>query len=777
MSIVDYNNPIVKYERELAERKNRGPSIFRTKEQHQNFQKSPFMQKIREHQMAVYNANNRRDEERARTDPEFNPRDDDFDAPPVRPFDHNENYYKYLGIKEAATTDEVRRAYKKMCLKYHPDKLRQTGAKIKTGKKHDAELEAEEAKETFLSIQEAFEILSDQATRRQYDRSRISENELDKQYDHRKERARERKENEWKPPPTWKPKKKDILAKGRTPKTPPKVVEVPCKLDDVVDGCDRTVTFERLVVGRTGKLHAQKKTVHVTVRRGELASKSWTFPGEAGVASVDAEAGDLVLRLRVDAVPGIRRVGVDLEAERVVDCGHVRPGGLFSAAVATVRGATVVACGRAPDLRGRRGDLVAGKLVLTVRVPNEGVPLVDAPHKRGCLVVKFAFGAGAAEAAMEGAPPRPKKLADRDAARATRRVFETVALRARRNDHGVAGTFVVADAYQPRRAQPLRKKDGRDVAAPPDLPVKSVLAGPECRICAASLRFASEDPDRPRGAAEAFLFGAAWFTLKWAPTLRPRLAEAPEAFADWKPATIAADPDSADFAEPKRADAAPALPSYGSAVMVEADETAGMDDDMKDRHLARKRKEKAARDRAVAAEKAKISSLRGRDRPPPEEEAASPRSVADRDDPLEGLSRLQYKKADERRRRQAMNDAEGSTVPAFKAPVIPVTREDDVLLHRTSSEAPRFHAISNERRDIAVAGNSGAAVRSGPTVDSNKLGELAKGEVVSYTGNQCLCDGKPRVEIDRPMKGWISLKLCGPVPNKGEPDDDDGGLE
>ena len=33
MSIVDYNNPIVKYERELAERKNRGPSIFRTKEQ------------------------------------------------------------------------------------------------------------------------------------------------------------------------------------------------------------------------------------------------------------------------------------------------------------------------------------------------------------------------------------------------------------------------------------------------------------------------------------------------------------------------------------------------------------------------------------------------------------------------------------------------------------------------------------------------------------------------------------------------------------------------
>lgn len=66
------------------------------------------MQKVREHQMAVYNAQERRDEERRRTDPEFNPRDDDFDAPPVRPFDANENYYKYLGISKNATTDQAR---------------------------------------------------------------------------------------------------------------------------------------------------------------------------------------------------------------------------------------------------------------------------------------------------------------------------------------------------------------------------------------------------------------------------------------------------------------------------------------------------------------------------------------------------------------------------------------------------------------------------------------------------------------------------------------------
>jgi len=193
MALVDYNDALVRRDRELAERNRRGPSLFRTKEQVENFQRSPFMQKVREHQLAVHNRQQSRDSERARTDPEFQPRDDDFDAPPVRPFDANENYYKYLGIGENATADQVRKAYKKMCLKYHPDKLRQTGKQIKGCA--SAEEAAEEAKETFLSIQEAFEILGDQATRRQYDRQRISEEELDKQYDHRRNRRRENEEN------------------------------------------------------------------------------------------------------------------------------------------------------------------------------------------------------------------------------------------------------------------------------------------------------------------------------------------------------------------------------------------------------------------------------------------------------------------------------------------------------------------------------------------------------------------------------------------------------
>ncbi|KAH8043871.1 hypothetical protein JL720_17272 [Aureococcus anophagefferens] len=301
MALVDYNDALVRRDRELAERNRRGPSLFRTKEQVENFQRSPFMQKVREHQLAVHNRQQSRDSERARTDPEFQPRDDDF-GPPVRP-SANENYYKYLGIGENATAD-----------------------------------------------QEAFEILGDQATRRQYDRQRISEEELDKQYDHRRNRRRENEENAWKPPPTWKPKLKELLKKGKKKRTPTKHVAVVVSLEDVLTGCERTVSFERTVAGRTGKLHTQTKTRTVEVRRGELASKKWEYPGEAGVCDVDAEPGDLVLALENPASSAVRRVGVDLEAERVVDCSTLAPGDVFTASIATLGGAAVAACG-APDGR------------------------------------------------------------------------------------------------------------------------------------------------------------------------------------------------------------------------------------------------------------------------------------------------------------------------------------------------------------------------------------------------------------------------------------------
>jgi len=63
------------------------------------------------------------------------------------------DYYKILGVARDATADQLKKAYRKLALKYHPDKNRgQAGAEAK-----------------FKEIGEAYEVLSDEKKRRIYD--------------------------------------------------------------------------------------------------------------------------------------------------------------------------------------------------------------------------------------------------------------------------------------------------------------------------------------------------------------------------------------------------------------------------------------------------------------------------------------------------------------------------------------------------------------------------------------------------------------------------------
>ena len=67
-----------------------------------------------------------------------------------------EDYYHLLGVKRNASKEEIRRAFKKLSLKYHPDKNK--------NKKNP-----EKAKEMFIKIANAYEVLSDDKLRQIYD--------------------------------------------------------------------------------------------------------------------------------------------------------------------------------------------------------------------------------------------------------------------------------------------------------------------------------------------------------------------------------------------------------------------------------------------------------------------------------------------------------------------------------------------------------------------------------------------------------------------------------
>ena len=65
----------------------------------------------------------------------------------------DKDYYEVLGVDRAASEDEIKKAYRKLAVKYHPDK--------NPGDK--------EAEEKFKEISEAFEVLKDRDKRRKYD--------------------------------------------------------------------------------------------------------------------------------------------------------------------------------------------------------------------------------------------------------------------------------------------------------------------------------------------------------------------------------------------------------------------------------------------------------------------------------------------------------------------------------------------------------------------------------------------------------------------------------
>jgi len=85
-----------------------------------------------------------------------------------------EDYYEVLGVKKGASQDEIKKAYRKLAMKYHPDHAKGDKA----------------AEEKFKKISEAYAVLSDKDKRKEYDtfgaegfRQRFSQEDIFRGFD------------------------------------------------------------------------------------------------------------------------------------------------------------------------------------------------------------------------------------------------------------------------------------------------------------------------------------------------------------------------------------------------------------------------------------------------------------------------------------------------------------------------------------------------------------------------------------------------------------------
>jgi len=65
------------------------------------------------------------------------------------------DHYRILGISKSASQEEIRKSFRYLALKYHPDRNKNS----------------EDAKQKFIQINEAYEVLSDEESRKKYDTS------------------------------------------------------------------------------------------------------------------------------------------------------------------------------------------------------------------------------------------------------------------------------------------------------------------------------------------------------------------------------------------------------------------------------------------------------------------------------------------------------------------------------------------------------------------------------------------------------------------------------
>jgi curved DNA-binding protein len=222
------------------------------------------------------------------------------------------DYYQIMGISRDASQDEIKRAYRKMARKYHPD----------VSKESDAEAR-------FKEVGEAYEVLKDPEKRAAYDQLG----------------ANWKAGQEFHPPPGWDQGFEfhgggftgadsfefsdffeSLFGRGfsqgghghyqahhaRGEDTHAKVI---IELEDAFNGATRTLALKTTELGPDGRPHVKDRTLNVRIPKGVRQGQRIRLAGQGSAGIGRGAAGDLYLEVEFKPHPLYKVEGRDVYLE------------------------------------------------------------------------------------------------------------------------------------------------------------------------------------------------------------------------------------------------------------------------------------------------------------------------------------------------------------------------------------------------------------------------------------------------------------------------------
>ncbi|WP_435550291.1 DnaJ C-terminal domain-containing protein [Desulfobacterium sp. N47] len=218
------------------------------------------------------------------------------------------NYYKELGVNKDASGDEIKKAYRKLAMKYHPDHAK--------GDKS--------AEEKFKKISEAYAVLSDKEKRKQYDEfgssafnQKYSQEDIFKGFDLNdilrefgvgggafSGRGSRRRPAYGSGSPFG-----DFSAYQQPAHGQDLVYELPLTLEEVAKGTTKVISF---------KHDKRSEKITVKIPKGMITGKKLRLAGKGETSPYGGEPGDLYIQAKVMDNPVYTVKEYDLYIEKSI---------------------------------------------------------------------------------------------------------------------------------------------------------------------------------------------------------------------------------------------------------------------------------------------------------------------------------------------------------------------------------------------------------------------------------------------------------------------------